>query len=303
MKNKLPFLLQGLFVVFLWSASKIVMKIGLEQIPPYFFAGLLQLVVFVILLIFTWSQRKKYFFKISYGYKYLMVLSGVVGYGAATLFVMIGLQYVTGATAGLVAATSVIFNLLMAGILVREKLRMEQYLGIVVLLIGVTVFLGNQVLGGTLLGVGLLLLAEAGYAFNNSVARLIAKAHEDNISLPLALIGNGVGALVLVPVGLLAGVAPQQIIWDSRLVIGIVVIALIFAFGGLLWNGVLNKLRVIEASILMNTMIIQVAILSVIFLHEALTSNNILGGLLVLLGAVVVDGRMIFPRAFGLKLA
>ena len=303
MKNKLPFLLQGLFVVFLWSASKIVMKIGLEEIPPYFFAGLLQLVVFVILLIFTWSQRKKYFFKISYGYKYLMVLSGVVGYGAATLFVMVGLQYVTGATAGLVAATSVIFNLLMAGMLVREKLRIEQYLGIAVLLIGVTVFLGNQVLGGTLLGVGLLLLAEAGYAFNNSVARLIAKAHEDNVSLPLALIGNGVGALVLVPIGLLAGASPSQMVWDSRLIIGIVAIALIFAFGGLLWVGVLNKLRVIEASILMNTMIIQVAILSVIFLHETLTSNNILGGLLVLLGAVVVDGRMIFPRAFGLKLA
>ncbi len=302
MKNKLPFLLQGLFVVFLWSASKIVMKIGLEEIPPYFFAGMIQLLVFIILLIYTWRQGKKYFFGISFKHKYLMILSGVVGYGAATLFVMIGLQYVTGATAGLAAATSIIFNLLMAGILVREKLRMEQYLGIAVLLVGIIVFLGNQVLGGTLLGVGLLLLAEAGYAFNNAVARMISKAHKKDITLTLALIGNGVGAMILVPIGLLAGGLPQQIVWDSRLIIGVITVALIFAFGGLLWNGVLDKLRVIEASVLTNTIIIQVAILSVIFLHETLTSNNILGGLLVLLGAVVVDGRMIFPRAFGLRL-
>ena len=278
------------------------MKIGLEEIPPYFSAGMIQLLVFIILLIYTWRQGKKYFFGISFKHKYLMILSGVVGYGAATLFVMIGLQYVTGATAGLAAATSIIFNLLMAGILVREKLRMEQYLGIAVLLVGIIVFLGNQVLGGTLLGVGLLLLAEAGYAFNNAVARMISKAHKKDITLTLALIGNGVGAMILVPIGLLAGGLPQQIVWDSRLIIGVITVALIFAFGGLLWNGVLDKLRVIEASVLTNTIIIQVAILSVIFLHETLTSNNILGGLLVLLGAVVVDGRMIFPRAFGLRL-
>ena len=72
--------------------------------------------------------------------------------------------------------------------------------------------------------------------------------------------------------------------------------ALIFVFGEIIWNSLLDKLRVFELSILSNTMIIQVAILSVIFLNETITSNNITGGLLVLTGAVVVDGRMIFPQ-------
>jgi O-acetylserine/cysteine efflux transporter len=302
MKSKLPFLLQGLFVVFLWSASKIVLKMGLEEIPPYFFAAILQLVVVAVLLVYMWFEREKYSFNLSAKDKYLMMLAGVVGYGAATLFVMVGLQYVTGATAGLVAATSVVINLLMSAILVGERPKIEQYLGAMLLLVGAVVFLGNQVLGGTLLGVALLLIAEAGYAFNNSIARVIGKAHKDNVTLPLALVGNGVGALVLIPVGLLSDGIPS-IAWDARMIIGLLVVALIFAFGGLLWSNVLDKLRVIEVSILSNTMIIQVTILSVIFLHESLSLHNIGGGLLVLLGALIVDGRLIFPRAFGLKLA
>ncbi len=302
MGNKLPFLLQGLFVVFLWSASKIVMKIGLEEIPPYFFAGLLQLLVFLILLIYTWVQGKKYSFALSGKDKYLMVLSGVIGNGAAILFVMVGLQYVTGATAGLIASTSIIFTVLMSNILLKERPHLEQYFGIGLLVAGMVVFLGNQVLGGTLLGVGLLLLAEFAYAFNSSTSRAIAKVHKKDVSLPLAIVGSGVGAMILVPVGLLMDGMPP-IGWDSRLVMGILAVALIFAFGELMWNSILDKLRVIEVCILTNTMIIQVAILSVIFLHETLTSNNITGGVMVFLGAVVVDGRLLFPKVFRLQLS
>ncbi len=302
MGNKLPFLLQGLFVVFLWSASKIVMKIGLEEIPPYFFAGLLQLLTFLILLIYTWVQGKKYSFALSGADKYLMVLSGLVGSGAATLFIIVGLQYVTGATAGLIASTNIVFAVLMSNILLKERPHLEQYFGIGLLAAGVVVFMGNQVLGGTLFGVGLLLLAEVAYAFHASVNRVIAKAHKKDVSLPVALVGSGVGAMILVPVGLLMDGMPQ-IIWDSRLLVGILAVALIFAFGALMWNSILDKLRVIEVCILSNTMIIQVAVLSVIFLHETLTSNNIVGGMMVLLGAVVVDGRLLFPKVFKLHLS
>jgi len=302
MRSKLPFLLQGLFVVFLWSASKIVLKMGLEQIPPYFFAAMLQLTVLGILLIYAWFARGKYSFKLTTQDKYLMTLSGIVGYGAATLFVLVGLQYVTGATAGLIAATSVIFNLLISGILVGEKPRRGQYLGILLLLIGVAVFLGNNVLGGTLVGMSLLLLAEMAYAFNNAVSRMTAKAHTDNVTLPLVLIGNGAGALVLVPFALLSGGLPH-ITWNVQLMVGVLAVAVIFAFGGLMWNSILDKLRVIEVSLVANTMIVQVAIVSVIFLHETLTPHNVLGGVLVLLAALIVDGWLIFPKMFGLKLA
>lgn len=300
---KIQYILQGLFVVFLWSASKIVLKMGLEEIPPYFFAAVLQLIILAVLLIYAWFEREKYSFKLSSKDKYLMTLSGVVGYAAATLFVMVGLQYVTGATAGLIAASSVILNLLISAVLVRERPRFEQYLGIIVVVVGAIVFLGNQVLGGTLIGIALLLLAEAAYAFNNAVARVIGRAHQDNVTLPLAIIGNGIAAMILVPIGLLSDGIPQ-IAWNPQLLVGLLVVGLIFAFGGLMWSNVLDKLRVIEVSILSNTMIIQVALLSVLFLHEVLTPHNVVGGSLVLIGALVVDGRLFLPRVFGgLRLA
>lgn len=292
--HKSVFLLQVLFVIFIWSAARIIMKIGLEDIPPYIFVAAIQLVAFLSVWIYSLLQKNKSAFKPTKQEIYLLIISGAVGYGAANLFAIVGLQYVTGSTAGVISAASSIFAFVMAYLVLREKPNMWKYLGMAVMVGGIYVFFSGSILSGTLFGILLLLISEAGFAFNDVLTRLIGRQPGEE-KMTITVISNGVGAAILVPIGLVMdGVPATMFSWP--LIGFILLLGLIFGFGRLLYAGALEKLRVIEVQAIGNTMVIQVAILSVIFLHEVLTANNIWGGLLVVLGAFVVNGQMLLPN-------
>lgn len=278
------------------------MKMGLEIIPPYIFVAAIQLVAFLSVWIYFWFKRKKDTFKLTRQEIYLLIISGAVGYGAANLFAIIGLQYVTGATAGLLSGTGAVFAFVMAYIVLKEKPNFWKYLGMLIMVLGIYIFFAGNFLSGTLFGIALLLIAEAGYAFNDVLTRLIGREPGDD-DLFITLISNGVGAAILLPIGLVVDGAPAVLFSWPMLGI-IVLLGLIFGFGRLLYAGALEQLRVLEVRAIGNTMVIQVAILSVIFLHEVLTAGNVWGGLLVVLGAFAVNGDMFLPRRWlNLKIA
>ncbi len=292
--NKSAFVFQVLFVIFIWSAAKIIMKMGLEEIPPYIFAAIIQLMAFLSVGIYYLFRKKQNTFKPTNRDLYLIILSGIVGLGAANLFAVIGLQYVTGATAGLISASSTIFAFIIAYLVLREKPDMWKYMGLLVMIAGAYTFFVGSFLSGTLFGITLLLVSEAGFALNNVLTRLVGIQPGDE-ELVTTVISNGVGAAILLPIGLIADGVPQVLfswpIWGFLVLLG-----LIFGFGRLLYSGALEKLKVIEVQVIGNTMIIQIAILSVIFLHETLTAHNIWGSLLVLVGAVAADGNLLLPK-------
>ena len=298
--RKTGFVLQALFVVFLWSAAKIIIKMGVQEIPPFIFAALVQTVAVIGLLIYYKFHKRTYRLKFNRQDIQLMILLGLVTYAGATLFSTIGLQYVTGSTAGMIAALNPLLAVGLAAVILRERLKGWQYFGLMAMLVGAYIFLAQGEVAGAVIGIALLLLAEAGFAFSNVVTRLISR-HPGDESLTITLIGNLVGFAVLVPVGLAVD-GFSRVILTPHLIAIIVAVGLIFGFGGLLWAGVLGKLKVVEATVLSNTMIVQMAILSVLFLGEVLTFNNITGGLLVLIGALVTDQGLILPPRFTMKM-
>ena len=110
-------------------------------------------------------------------------------------------------------------------------------------------------------------------------------------ALLVALTGSFIGAVILLPLGLLNGVQTGLFYWQTWLII--VVVGLIFAFAGLIWNWTLNYLLSFEASILQTTMLIQVGLLSWIFLRENITFYNCLGAIIVLAGAYLVNRELL----------
>lgn len=281
---------QGLLVIFLWSASKVAMKLGLTEVPPYVLVAGIQIVATLVLALQYRLHKHHAKFQPTKEELSVMIITGVVAFAGANLFVAVGLQYVTGAMAGLIASTTSIFGLLLAALFLQEKPRSMQYVGLIVVLAGVYVFLARDVLAGHIVGIALLLIAEMAFSFGNVMNRLIALRTEEDVSLRLNLVGNMVGALVLIPIAIGSGQAAAVSTMPSWVWAMIVALGIVYAFSGMLWNKVLDKLRVVEVSVLANTMIIQVAILSVIFLGERLTPGNILGGIIVILGAYLVDG-------------
>ena len=293
--TKLGWLGQALFVVFLWSAAKVVMKVGLLDVPPYFLAAAIQVVSLLGLLFQAMVTHRHLRFVPTRNEIFIIIINGVVAYAAANLFITIGLQYVTGATAGLVAATNSIFVLLMAAMLLREKPKGLQYIGMALILLGAYVFVANQVIGGSLIGIGLLLVAEMAFAFSNVMTRLIAVKRSEPVSLTMNLASNAVGVMILLPTALIMdGLPAANLSWQLWAIIGTV--GIVFAYAGVIWGNVLDRLRVLEVSILSNTMVVQVAILSAIFLRETITPANVLGGLMVIAGALAVDGATLLPK-------
>lgn len=284
-------LTQGLFVVFLWSAAKIAMKFGLATVSPFALVAIIQL---VSALVFWAKQKlgtaKRSVFVPSPQELAVMIMIGVVTYAGANLFVATGLQYVTGSMAGLVATTTSIFGLCLAAVFLNERVGWLQLLGVGIVVLGGYVFLAGDVLSGHWLGIGLLLVAEMAFAFGNVMTRFISVREDADVAPLLGLIGNVLGAAIMLPLAMASGQVSSLVGQPVWLWLVLIAVGVAYGYAGELWSKVLDKLKVVEVSVLANTMVIQVALLSVLFLGERLTAANILGGIIVLLGVLAVQG-------------
>jgi len=279
------FLLQALLVTFMWSASKIVIKIGLGSISPFILIGLVSGVSFLFLFIYTIMIRaEKKRVVVDKGLTGLLAISGVVGFAAAPLFSTIGLKFISGSTAGIFAALSPVLVVILSSLIVRESPKVVQWVGVLVALVGTYIFLSHDFFSATFFGILMLFLAELGYALEGVLNRYMLDLGNGN-PVMMTLIQNGIGAAILVPVGLGVDGVP---ILNLRLVLIIVFLGIIFAFGGLMWNHVLNVLKAYEAAIFQNTMIVQISVLSFFYLGESITQVNIIGMVVVIVGALLV---------------
>jgi len=219
-----------------------------------------------------------------------LVLMGIIGFVAAPLFTIVGLSYVTGTVAGLFAGLSSTLVMVLAWMILREKPTVIQIFGLAIAFAGATIFLNNQLFSGALGGILLIFLAEISYALNTVLIRLLSR-EPGKEAFTLAWYGSLIGTICLLPIGLMSGDLPLAFT-GLRLWI-VVLIGIIFALAGLMWNTALDKLKAIEVAILQNTMLIQISFLSVVFLHEKIALQHILGGIIVLIGAYLVESRLL----------
>lgn len=290
MKGGRFFLWQALLTTFLWSISKIIIKFGLVLISPYALAFAIQLMALLALLIYYFIKKPKLIWHNDAKWITVLILIGITGFVAAPLFATVGLKYVTGTVASLFAGLNSTLVMVLAWLILREKPAVLQILGLAIAFAGASMFLSSQLFGGALFGIILILLAELSYALNTVLTRMLSKSPGDE-AFTLALYGGAIGAILLFPVGLLSGDLSNAFTLPN---LGIVVlVGAIFAFAGLMWNVALDKLKAIECAVMQNTMLVQIVILSMIFLHEKIGVQHILGGIVVLVGAYLVESKLL----------
>ncbi|MFH0912481.1 MAG: DMT family transporter [Patescibacteria group bacterium] len=284
--TRLILLAQALAATFLWSASKIILKLGLGFATPLLLAGCTQAVALVSLVIYSLFHP----IKLSQPFKKMeisvLVLLGIMGFVVAPLFAVIGLKYVAGTTAGLFAGLGSALVMFLSWTILREKPRSWQVIGGLVAFVGAYIFLFDNKLMGSSFGILMIVLSELSYALNIVLTRLIMR-RPGNDALIVALVGSALGTTILLPLGLTENSWAALGQWQVWLVI--ITVGLIFAFAGLLWNSALNYLLSFEAAIFQNTMLIQVGLLSAIFLRETITPYNLIGAIIVLAGAYLVS--------------
>ena len=280
--------LQALLVTFLWSTSWILIKWGLQEIPPLTFAGLRYGVAFLILLPGLWVRRAEVR-ALSPGRWAQLAVLGLVFYALTQGGQFLTLTHLDAIPFSLILSFTPLLVAVGGRIGLREKLSPVQWIGVVLALGGAAIyFVPTGALRGAALGfalAGLTLSANTGASL---LGRLV---NRNRMASPLVVttISMGFGAACLLGVAIGTQGFPV-LTWQSwALVLWLAVVNTALAFT--LWNLTLRTLSATESSVINNTMLIQIAVLAWIFLGERPSGIGILGLVIVAVGTVLVQLR------------
>lgn len=283
--------LQALFVVFLWGTSWVFVKIGLHDIPPVTFAGLRYFLAFVTLLVVSLLNRSRLEFRELGKAEWLrFVLLGILLYAGTQGAVFVALAYLPAVTVNLLWSFSTILITIFGAILLSERPRLLQWLGVLLAIIGAIVYFypadipTNQSTGFAVAILGV--LANVAAAILGRDINRTAK----HSPLLVTVMSMGVGSIILLSAGLAFEKAPVLNLQSWLIILWLALVNTAFAFT--LWNHTLRTLTAMESSIINSTMLIWVAVFAVIFLHERITARQLVGMLVTGIGTVIVQLRI-----------
>jgi len=269
----------------------VIIKIGLDEIPPLTFAGLRYTIAFLCLLPFAFTKtnssviknlEKKDWFK--------LVLLGFLFYVFTQGTQFIGLSLLPAVTVSLWLNFTPLIVAVMAIFLISEYPTKLQWIGVILFILGIFTFFfpvalsENQELGLIVMTIGV--LANSASAV---LGRNINRAARIN-PIVVTVISMGIGSIILLVVGIILQGLPPISFQNFLYLLWLAVINTALAFT--IWNFTLRTLSAMESSIINGTMLIQIAILAWIFLCEVITLQEGIGMLVAALGALLVQLRI-----------
>lgn len=281
--------IQALFVTVLWSSSWVIIKFGLEEIPPLTFSGLRYSIAAGILLAVIFSKpdlRSTVRGKTTRWWG-LMILYGLLFVSITQGAMFVGLSLLESITVSMLLGLTPIFVLIFGVFLLREIPTKGEIGWITLGIFGVLLYfypidiVGVQVLGLIVVTIGII-----ANALSSILGRSINKQ-----KLAPAIVVTGVsmtfGSLFLLMAGvivegfvILSPISIFYILWLS-------VVNTAFAFT--IWNKVMQTLRAVDSSIINGTMLPQIVVLSIVFLGEFPEPLDWIGLVLVGLSALLVQ--------------
>lgn len=150
-----------LLVVSLWAFNNVAIKWGLLDLPPLFMTCMRFVVVAILLIPFTRVTREQL--------RYLLPLAFTFGFLHFSLL-FVGINYTDAGTGAIVVQLGTPFAMLLAMLILKEKLTLIQVLGIAISLSGVVVLTGSPTIpSGWVLC--LLLSSAVGWAISNLIVK------------------------------------------------------------------------------------------------------------------------------------
>jgi drug/metabolite transporter (DMT)-like permease len=280
----------ALMVTFLWATSWVLVKQGLDDLPPLTFAGLRYFLAFLILLPFAIRRKNINEIKTlsSLEWRYLVLL-GLVYYTINQGAIFAAMALLPAMAVSMILSFT---SMVTAGIAIRtlgEKASWIQRVGILLNLSGAYLYFypvnfpRSQWLGILLAFIGMLA---------NSVSTVLGRKVNRSgkvSSIVITTISMGIGAIALLAAGLFTEKFPVLTTKDLLLLGILAVVNTALAFT--LWNKALQRLEAIEASVINNLVAFQIAVLAWVFLGENLSGLDIIGIILAVFGAILVQMR------------
>ena len=286
--SNLTSIMLALLVTFLWSTSFVIIKIGLDEIPPLTFAGLRYTIAFICLLPFVFTKTNstviKKLEKKDWG---KLILLGIMFYAFTQGTQFIGLSLLPAVTVSLWLNFTPLIVAVMAIFLINEYPTALQWIGVFLFILGIITYFFPVALSGDQ-GTGLIIMTVGVLANSGSavLGRNINRAARIN-PIVVTIISMGIGSILLLVIGIILQGLPPISFQNILYLLWLAIINTAFAFT--IWNFTLRTLSAMESSIINGTMLIQIAVLAWIFLGEVITLHEGIGMLIAGLGAFLVQ--------------
>lgn len=280
----------------LWSSSYVLIKWGLSDIPPLYFATLRYVLAFFILLVLdlAFGRRRTGSARIGRKQLGLLVVAGLAGYTVAQGLQYVGLYYLPAVATSFLLNFTPFFVLILGAVALDEGASWPQLGGLVLAVIGAWAFFSEQAAwGGQVFGVAVVLVSGLGWGVYVVTVRVLHKSARIG-SLHLTTVTMGIGACGMVVMTILSG---QYAPLNSDGVLTVVWLATAnTALAFFMWNWSLKAIPAYELTVLQDLMLVEIAAFAFVFLQETITPLMIGGMALILAGIFVVQVRARKPR-------
>jgi drug/metabolite transporter (DMT)-like permease len=282
--------LQALFVAFLWATSWVLIKNGLQTIPPLTFAGLRYGIAFAcLLLVLLFSKSKEEVRGLPRRVWVRLIVLGLLFYAGTQGASYVALAYLPAITVNLLWSFSTITVALFAIIWLSEKPTHIQWGGTLLAIIGASLyFYPVAIPRAKIIGVIVALFGIIVHAISLILGRDINRSSKYH-PLVVTVVSMGAGSIVLLITGLCAEGIPTIDVKGWGIIVWLALVNTAFAFT--LMNHTLRTLTAMESSILNSTILIWIPILAVVFLGERISVNGIIGLTLTGIGTLIVQMR------------
>ncbi len=271
-------------IAVLWGTSFIAIEVGLDVLPPVLFAALRYDVAGVVLFAYgllaaeDWRPRGRD--------EWLVVLvGGALLIGAHFSLLFSGQRYVTSGVSAIVISLAPVLTPVFAWpMLPEERLDGFGFLGVFLGLAGtVVIALASGSVGGQLLGVVLLLLAAAAWAFGSVlVKRLPGNPPVVPMQAWMMLLGAG---MLHVTSPVLGEPGLASVAWSPVVVAALLFLAVLCsAVGFIAYFVLLDRIGAVEISLVNYVTPVVAAVTGWAFLGERIGPVTVVGFALILLG-------------------
>jgi drug/metabolite transporter (DMT)-like permease len=278
----------------MWAGNYIVGSIAVQSMSPVDLTWLRWLLAAVPLLILAHVVEKPAWRQALRQWPRLLLLA-FLGVGGYNLLLYTALQYTTPQSASLINAANPAVMVVLAALLLRERIGWRGIIGLVLGLFGVVLIITNGALASVFTrttNAGDLLMVAAVVVW--SLYTIIGRGLPVPPITATAVQGTFV-AVLLAPIALLGGVS-----WPADAHIGwaVIFIAIFPSIGSyVLWNSALKSIPAGRAGLFLNLITVFTVLIAVV-LGAQLTTPQLLGGVVVFAGVFVSTLRPARPLRF-----
>lgn len=281
-----------LVLCLIWGSTWLFIKVGLEDLPPFGFAGARFVIAATLLLTLAFIRRTP-LPRDRRDWLHLAV-TGVLAFTINYGLVFWGEQYVSSGLAALLQAMIPVFGLIIAHFyLPGERITVLKVAGVMLSISGLAVIFANQVtISGTraLWGSAALVLSAAAGAYSN----VLVKAHGGHIDR-VALAGWQMvfGLVPLLVIGAFAEGSLFNFNWTARAWIAVFYLAIVgSALAFFLYYWLISHMDVTTTMLIALVTPLIAVTLGIIVLGEHLTWRIAVGGACILAGIALITIRI-----------